>query len=1112
MDTPVLLELDVNGVLEFLPNVNATIKAQYIFVRTGSIVSGSQSSPTPANVTHVIELHGNPLDDSFAFSATVQGGNKVIVVTGNLSLYGYPKASASYLELNSYPGDKFIFVTGVDWDFGDNITIAPSGFLANETEEFTIVGIVGKGPTFDDIQASRTVASYDFSNDNDWITRSSLRQYGRDVNYKDSNQIVLTASSTGITKLLLNKPISFYHSGAPISINNYIADLRTEVGLTSRNVKIKTEGNGWGYSIVVNDFLDTNVNGNPVLRPGFVNIDNVGFHDCAQFDNDLACLRFDTVYTKNSSVTNSVFTNTSSWAVYFNSANNINFTNNVLSNLRWRGIVALNITNVTLNYNSIYRISQRNYNNSILDASAGFHVCSYLSPICSYTLIGNKVFGFDFIAYLISGGECYKGTKVVANNKARSGNVGYLITNNGQFNCIQLSGLKAHFCQEGLGFRSSAFLVNLSNFEFIENLIGMTMNVGRANDHSIVSANLSNSVFIGKTINSNCQNCAIDSDCKQRIGYMFGLCNLQAPDIHLTSKVVIPLSGQKHEANMLGQENINSLLFMNFNDNLQCTKMNVPIIDFAISSNDNSPDYQLPQFSSNITFYNIGSQNKIFMNIPDPAWVNPEDCYNWNCTGPLNSVLFDLDGSVVGSNGGYVLPNNPGVAKNDICTLSNKMNSYICQKKPSDVDVYYMLEIESYDSDNTTRTFSPINVTTYVVPSNTAFYSALGGKSGYRNDLANFQDHTWDGFYTGHIRWNRFPTLVYSGQYYNITTTGTVPTNMEFRLQATQGFDRPVVITMHYQNPGIVQLYINNVLVPGIDWINGTIAECNLNNSHGTNRWFQEQRLIQFVLRNEIPVMLIQQSSVQLNMEIDISIADFFSKNGQIAFIDKFAALLGIPSYRIRIVNVRKGSTILTIELVADVNQSPADQYKYITNLETQVTSLVSSGTLQASLNITLLNYTSTVVYQTQAGSSSGSSNQGSSGSGGQNSGQNSGSGSSDGSGPGNSPSGSNQGGTKPNKIAFEVIAADWVVAIFAGIIFILIVISGLVLYQKKVNKTISLKEILPGSSISPENSSVIKNLNNSGWIPDVEDQEIGEPRGVVRRLSFAEEFSEEMK
>ena len=156
-------------------------------------------------------------------------------------------------------------------------------------------------------------------------------------------------------------------------------------------------------------------------------------------------------------------------------------------------------------------------------------------------------------------------------------------------------------------------------------------------------------------------------------------------------------------------------------------------------------------------------------------------------------------------------------------------------------------------------------------------------------------------------------------------TIDPVLTNMEFRLQATQGFDRPVVITMHYQNPGIVQLYINNVLVPGIDWINGTIAECNLNNSHGTNRWFQEQRLIQFVLRNEIPVMLIQQSSVQLNMEIDISIADFFSKNGQIAFIDKFAALLGIPSYRIRIVNVRKGSTILTIELVADVSQSPAD-------------------------------------------------------------------------------------------------------------------------------------------------------------------------------------------
>ena len=85
-------------------------------------------------------------------------------------------------------------------------------------------------------------------------------------------------------------------------MNGYLADLRTEVVLLSRNVKITTEGNGWQFTAVVNDFLDDLVAGAPVLRPGLVDLNNVEFDGCGQPDTSLACLRFESSGTNSSTV------------------------------------------------------------------------------------------------------------------------------------------------------------------------------------------------------------------------------------------------------------------------------------------------------------------------------------------------------------------------------------------------------------------------------------------------------------------------------------------------------------------------------------------------------------------------------------------------------------------------------------------------------------------------------------------------------------------------------------------------------------------------------------------------------------------------------------------
>ena len=1057
--TPVLHQIEINGVLEFMPNMTAELHANWIFVRAGSIVSGSPTTPTPNNITHSIVLHGLPTDPSFAFNPDVQGGNKVLVVTGNLSMYGYPKITTSYLEQNVRPGENVIFVTGVDWQVGDEIAIAPSGYNTTEYEVFTIASISGVIANYDQVQAGTTVNPVDFSADSDWTYSNSFRNYGKDRTVQDPNQVVLPPAAV-VTKITLSSPLSFFHTGVTVNIANNIIDLRTEVALITRNVKITTDGNGWQATTIVNDFMDYFVLGDPVFRTGFVNLDYVQFDGCGQFDTGLACLRFESVNTDHSTVYDCSFKNPGTWALYLNNASYIDFSDNVIVNARWRAVVALSMQSVILNNNMIIRISQRDYTQNILDAAAGFHVCSDFTVACTFEMNGNRVYGADFAGYIMSAGPC-GGTGIVSTgNRVRSAFIGFLLTNSGDFGCIAISSYIVHFSQEGLGFKSNTNQFQLSGLEFVDNKLGMTMRVGRGNDHTTVSANLTNSVFVGKTIYSMCQNCQTDLECGQRIGYMFGDSDVGGLQVTLIAKIKIPLSKQQGESNLLGWQTVTNSVFLNFNYDATCQ-----FKSFAISSNDHSPDYQLPQYMSGIKFSNVGTENRVFMNDPDSSWLNPDDCVNWNCTGPLNAFLYDIDGSITNfPNGGYVLPNNPGIAKKDICTLHPLMNSYFCSKATSDLDHYVMLQFESFDPDNTTRTFSPINITTYpssITPTLTTWFGPA-----YRNDIANYQDHTWDGFYTGHIRWSRFPSVIYTGQYYNISTTGTPPNSYLFQLQLTQNLDRPIIVSLRNIDPSIwtVTNFATGALIPSLQLLpNGTFPECRFSDSHGVNRWFSNVNTLQFVLRSEVPLLLQKISSVVISLEMDMSIDTFYS-SGPASFVNAFAAILGIPSYRITIAGIRLGSVIADMNIAADSSlgtvpgTTTAAQLADLTSLASKVNILYTSGQLATALNVVIMNVVADVDLVTSSTSTSTGSGSSSGGSSGGDTGDNSGGFT----GNGINPTGENQGGSKGNKNSFEVVAEDWVIALFAGIIFLLIIVSGLIIYQQNKFKNIQLHDVSP--------------------------------------------------
>jgi hypothetical protein len=106
--------LEIAGTLILDPTKDITLKAKRIQIRGGQLISGSKENPT--TFAHKIELHGEKFDDVLVFDGTLSAGNKVLAVTGELSMHGVPKTTWTKLATNAYVGDNVIFTEDVSID------------------------------------------------------------------------------------------------------------------------------------------------------------------------------------------------------------------------------------------------------------------------------------------------------------------------------------------------------------------------------------------------------------------------------------------------------------------------------------------------------------------------------------------------------------------------------------------------------------------------------------------------------------------------------------------------------------------------------------------------------------------------------------------------------------------------------------------------------------------------------------------------------------------------------------------------------------------------------------------------------------------------------------
>ena len=118
----------INGRLSFSHD-NGTepinLNAKQVYIRAGELLIGNKTHPFEGDAT--ITLHGDRKDSTQVMDGSVVTGNKLLLNTASMSMYGKRRSRASRLKASVYQGyDTAIVDAGLDWVEGDRIYFAPT--------------------------------------------------------------------------------------------------------------------------------------------------------------------------------------------------------------------------------------------------------------------------------------------------------------------------------------------------------------------------------------------------------------------------------------------------------------------------------------------------------------------------------------------------------------------------------------------------------------------------------------------------------------------------------------------------------------------------------------------------------------------------------------------------------------------------------------------------------------------------------------------------------------------------------------------------------------------------------------------------------------------------
>lgn len=226
-ETPIFNSLTIVGTLKFdKSKAHTKLRSKSIYVKGGVLKAGELDTPYTQKIT--IEIHGERTNPTTLVDDYVDGGNKNLIVTGEMSLYGVAPAvvitrMADYADI----GATTLTVTdAIDWQVGDTIVVTATG--------------------------------------NDY--------------FEDEYRVISAVSGNTIT---ITEGLTHEHYGAAerlVSAVNGDIDMRGSVGLITRNIEIKGAGEAHGFSVIVaTSRLKDATTGDDKVKMGAVNATGVQF-------------------------------------------------------------------------------------------------------------------------------------------------------------------------------------------------------------------------------------------------------------------------------------------------------------------------------------------------------------------------------------------------------------------------------------------------------------------------------------------------------------------------------------------------------------------------------------------------------------------------------------------------------------------------------------------------------------------------------------------------------------------------------------------------------------------------------------------------------------------
>ncbi|KAI6655737.1 Fibrocystin-L-like [Oopsacas minuta] len=939
----------VYGELTFDDNQDVNFTANIILIQgpNAHLIIGTAQS----HFTHkaIITLTGNRYSEEVVLSRTMNLGSKALGIFGNASLYGIPH-EYTWLKLNetAEPESTEIHLNRMplDWNVGDMIVIAATGYNADNTETATIASI--------------------------WNNTITL------VNPLKNEHLVQTLLSIEAR----NDPNNVYWQ--------YPQVLAAEVALLSRNIIIQGGEDAeeslnkyhFGCRIFTGQFSTSTE-----IYTGHFELDSIEIRNCGQggffstrdprysiaVKNGLNDMR-------NSFITKSTIHHGYNTGIGIHVTNGITIQNNVIHRTVDSGIRVGGRSNV-IEDNLVILVSSVLPDNPkdkhAVDFPASFEIQGF------HYVRRNIAAGSYRLGFRLSGESCLNtGTPMIEHNLAHTTWTGMLITGISE-NCTTVNTFTSIWAWNYGIFSQTISSLSVSGIVIAVGKIGLNLNTLGPDPIEHLLGNkyisISDSLIIGSLPNEKCIYSIPDyfpANSFDSQGAKSGIM------MSYMNKSPFKIFKQWHKANHYpvidGDCLVSNVTFANF-QNRDCT-----FSDFAITNNPVSPDAVTPITIQRSNIIHVDDNLLMHFYPPNIAWIVQEDCVDMDCDGPKHALVRDIDGTFTSNNdiptslipfaeirfdetkiprtwrydpiNDQLLPPSNlaplglrGIARGfnltdiDIdpidrgCQYVTKWNGYKCNNMD-----HYVLVIESMDADTEIRRLSPI---------------ALNGGdigNGKYTDLINGpMDHGWCTSYTCLKRLSTFFTIVSSGTNYTIWLTSTAPSHIRFHLLNSDGVSSnsdtgSVIINIWYKDTRRKDAYLNGEFVRPLNQgedDHRTIGDQYIPNHSqpsGSNYYNYEDQIMHILVKGSTPVSIKTADVIQLSFSLSVTLEQFFDAT---QFLKNLVSVLNIDENKIRTVNVisesrrRKrlsdGDTIVKIEigeppvLSIEVPQTPSSQEQF---------------------------------------------------------------------------------------------------------------------------------------------------------------------------------------